>query len=94
MPSDGSRRCPRTMPAPVPSPPAWRWSPRDSGRAASTPSRTAPREVLSDTLGMAETAGTFAPGVPKLKPRWDLHLIGDDDQLGCAGESLSSVLGE
>ena len=31
---------------------------------------------------------------PKLKPRWDVHLGGDDDQLGCAGESLSSVLGE
>ena len=31
---------------------------------------------------------------PKLKPRWDVHLSGDDDQLGCVGESLSSVLGE
>ena len=31
---------------------------------------------------------------PKLKPRWDVHLSGDDDQLGYAGESLSSVLGE
>ena len=30
----------------------------------------------------------------KLKPRWDVHLSGDDDQLGCAGEFLSSVLGE
>ena len=30
----------------------------------------------------------------KLKPRWDVHLSGDDEQLGCAGESLSSVLGE
>ncbi len=30
----------------------------------------------------------------KLKPRWDVHLSGDDDQLGYAGESLSSVLGE
>ena len=30
----------------------------------------------------------------KLKPRWDVHLSGDGDQLGCAGESLSSVLGE
>ena len=28
-----------------------------------------------------------------LKPRWDVHLSGDDP-LGCAGESLSSVLGE
>ncbi len=32
--------------------------------------------------------------VTKLKPRWDVHLSGDDDQLGCAGKSLSSVLGE
>ena len=31
---------------------------------------------------------------PKLKPRWDVHLSGDDDQLGCAGKSFSSVLGE
>ena len=31
---------------------------------------------------------------PKLKPRWDVHLSGDDDQLGYAGKSLSSVLGE
>ena len=30
----------------------------------------------------------------KLKPRWDVHLSGDDDQLGYAGEPLSSVLGE
>ena len=30
----------------------------------------------------------------KPKPRWDVHLGGDDDQLGYAGESLSSVLGE
>ena len=30
----------------------------------------------------------------KLKPRWDVHLSSYDDQLGCAGESLSSVLGE
>ena len=22
---------------------------------------------------------------PKLKPRWDVHLSGDDDQPGCAG---------
>ena len=29
---------------------------------------------------------------PKLKPRWDVHLSGDDDQLGCASESLSSYL--
>ena len=37
---------------------------------------------------------SFGPGRPKLKPRWDVHLSGDGDQLGCAGESLSSVLGE
>ena len=35
-----------------------------------------------------------SPIQPKLKPRWDVHISGDDDQLGCAGESLSSVLGE
>ena len=34
---------------------------------------------------------TLEGGVAKLKPRWDVHLSGDDDQLG---ESLSSVLGE
>ena len=34
------------------------------------------------------------PQPTKLKPRWDVHLSGDDDQLGCSGESLSSVLGE
>ena len=33
-------------------------------------------------------------GEPKLKPRWDVHLSGADDQLGYAAESLSSVLGE
>ena len=33
-------------------------------------------------------------GITKLKPRWDVHLSGVDDQLGCAGKSLSSVLGE
>ena len=32
--------------------------------------------------------------IAKLKPRWDVHLSSYDDQLGCAGESLSSVLGE
>ena len=31
---------------------------------------------------------------PKPKPRWNVHLSGADDQLGYAGESLSSVLGE
>ena len=30
--------------------------------------------------------------VTKLKPRWDVHLIGDDDQLGCAGESSHPYL--
>ena len=39
-------------------------------------------------------SGRPAPGAPKLKPRWDVHSSGDDDQMGCAGESLSSVLGE
>ena len=37
---------------------------------------------------------TLEGGVAKLKPRWDVHLSGDVDQLGCAGESLLSVLGE
>ena len=37
---------------------------------------------------------SYCPSHPKLKPRWDVHLSGDVDQLGCAGESLSSVLGE
>ena len=46
-------------------------------------------------LEMAVTVGTQTPdNWPKLKPRWDVHLSGDGDQLGCAGESLSSVLGE
>ena len=36
----------------------------------------------------------WSPDGTKLKPRWDVHLSGDDDQLGCAGKSLSSVLGE
>ena len=44
------------------------------------------------------TAAPAAPLAPAatalLKPRWDVHLSGDGDQLGCAGESLSSVLGE
>ena len=31
---------------------------------------------------------------PKLKPRWDVHLSGDDDQRSSADESLSSVLGD
>ena len=30
----------------------------------------------------------------KLKPRWDVHLSGDDEHLGCVGASRSSVLGE
>ena len=41
---------------------------------------------------LAVNAGRVVP--TKLKPRWDVHLSGDDDQLGYAGESLSSVLGE
>ena len=39
-------------------------------------------------------SGGFMTFGTKLKPRWDVHLIGDDDQPGYAGESLSSVLGE
>ena len=34
------------------------------------------------------------PPATKPKPRWDVHLSGDDDQMGGAGESLSSVLGK
>ena len=40
------------------------------------------------------TASASSKYRSKLKPRWDVHLSGDDDQLGCAGKSLSSVLGE
>ncbi len=49
---------------------------------------------------LVKNAGLIFPAAcsrrhpPKLKPRWDVHLSGDDDQLGCAGESLSFVLGE
>ena len=50
------------------------------------------------TQGTVERGGsnleTSTATIPKLKPRWDVHLSGDGDQLGCAGESLSSVLGE
>ena len=46
-------------------------------------------------VGGEPTPDDIGPGqVSKLKPRWDVHLSGDDDQLGCAGKSLSSVLGE
>ena len=46
-------------------------------------------------LKLNQSSPTLPPKViPKLKPRWDVHLSGDDDQLGYAGESLSSVLGE
>ena len=47
--------------------------------------------VVRDLLGLGEDA---VASVAKLKPRWDVHLSGDDDQPGYAGESLSSVLGE
>ena len=39
-------------------------------------------------------ADRFRASRPKPKPRWNVHLSGADDQLGYAGESLSSVLGE
>ena len=45
-------------------------------------------ELYPGQIQMPEKALT------KLKPRWDVHLSGDDDQLGCAGESISSVPGE
>ncbi len=50
----------------------------------------------SNTKVYAAAFPEAAPGTvcTKLKPRWDVHLSGDDDQLGCAGKSLSSVLGE
>ena len=44
--------------------------------------------------GTSTAAAAASPPAAKLKPRWDVHLSGDVDQLGCAGESLSSVLGE
>ena len=68
-------------------------------QSADLPSETVsrPPSSLSD-YGRAENArlkgGENIPSSPKLKPRWDVHLSGDDDQLGYAGESLSSVLGE
>ena len=60
--------------------------PRTSGH------RTGYRFTMYAT-GPGITGSTQGPP-PKLKPRWDVHLSGDDDQLGCAGKSLSSVLGE
>ena len=48
-----------------------------------------------DETPLVERSGSRAllPSA-KLKPRWDVHLSGDDDQLGCTGKFLSSVLGE
>ena len=50
-----------------------------------------------ETTGQGWDAARVAASLqrrPKLKPRWDVHSSRDDDQLGCAGESLSSILGE
>ena len=33
----------------------------------------------------AVVAGVVRLACTKLKPRWDVHLSGDDDQPGCAG---------
>ena len=67
----------------------------------SLPSTVAERPVAQSqcwpgALGQTPKISRLASlvGRPKLKPRWDVHLSGDVDQLGCAGESLSSVLGE
>ena len=53
---------------------------------------------MPDTYGYVRTSrprvSELAATNPKPKPRWDVHLSGDDDQLGYAGESLSSVLGQ
>ena len=50
---------------------------------------------VSDTGNTATTYTNTGTNLDtKLKPRWDVHLSGDDDQLGYAGEPLSSVLGE
>ena len=56
-------------------------------------SGAAPTATPSPTVDVSATVDA-AVEATKLKPRWDVHLSGDDDQLGCAGESLSSVLGE
>ena len=46
------------------------------------------------TIGEPPRSKSSGSLMTKLKPRWDVHLSGDDDQPGYAGESLSSVLGE
>ena len=40
------------------------------------------REVLDEALDIKVM---FTTDFTKLKPRWDVHLSGDDDQPGCAG---------
>ena len=77
----------------------WRRLRRMAGRgkpAGRHPSRTpgaagARLERAAMRWGWACRDGSWGT---KLKPRWDVHLSGDDHQLGCAGESLWSVLGE
>ena len=43
-----------------------------------------------------EVGGSLPEGLrrPILKPRWNLHLWGDEDWLGYPGGGLSPVLGE
>ncbi len=52
------------------------------------------KTTINSTQQLPEQPSIPVLRITKLKPRWDVHLSGDDDQLGCAGESLSSVLGE
>ena len=66
-------------------------SPAPHLRSGIGPRTNTPRADDATLSDLTLTAVTLEP---KLKPRWDVHLIGDDDQPGYAGESLSSVLGE
>ena len=51
-------------------------------------------EFAYDTSGAYHNDACYFAVPPKPKPRWDVHLCDDDDQLRYAGESLSSVLGK
>ena len=72
----------------------WKWDPNKDriNRQKHLVSFDTAILALNDPLSV--TDDDPYPWEPKLKPRWDVHLSGDVDQLGCAGESLSSVLGE
>ena len=66
-------------------------------RPASLPSaraRSRPCFVRRLMFSRSMAATPAVTRATKLKPRWDVHLSGDDDQLGYAGESISSVLGQ